>query len=54
MSSIPLTKMKVLQPNAPGDNDNLKKGVLSMAYNYQQHALISCGQDRRLTFWDMN
>jgi WD40 repeat protein len=56
-SAIPLSKLKVLSVagslGSP-DSDNIKYGVLSLAYNYQQHVLISCGQDRRLTFWEMN
>eukprot|EP00347_Sterkiella_histriomuscorum_P019026 403343251 len=41
MSTSPLQKLKVLSPQAL-DNENIKKGVLSLAYCYKDHVLLSC------------
>ena len=54
MSKIPLSKLRVLSSANAIESENIQRGILSTAYNYQHHVLMSCGQDKRITFWDMN
>ena len=54
ISKIPLTKMHILSTAALAEGDKVCCGITALAYNYAESVLLSCGLDKRITYWNMD